>query len=308
MTNEPLAIRAIRPGRGVLETSELCGTVKFAVGCSSSCGSKPRLVYHNCMNITCPTCYHGPIKQQASRIDERMSGLYDAYRDQGTKLGTLKHIMFSPPQEDWPFSRFQDRGQLLMKRLRTILKKYSKNGAFAGTLILHLWRKKHLDGSECERSDRGERCRKKHQWVWGPHVHFIGYGYFEVSGEVHEKTGWVYKNIKPGQERDVHDTAFYLLTHMAVFVGIDGKAIGQTYRYVGLFANCNGGHERVRRTWEVERCEKCDAELHQYAVTYGGKIDFEVDLGASCVPVDVVRWYVRKRKPKEIQQRLEGAT
>jgi len=119
-------------------------------------------------------------------------------------------------------------------------------------------------------------------------------------------TGWVYKNIKAGQERDIYDTAYYLLTHMAVFVGEDGKAVGQMYRYVGLFANCNGGHERVSRSWEVEKCEKCEAELHQYPVKYGGQVDFTFDQGTCTHPVDVVRWYIRKRKPKGVQQRLES--
>ncbi|MCX6653037.1 MAG: hypothetical protein NT137_06770 [Methanomassiliicoccales archaeon] len=172
----------------------------------------------------------------------------NAYGRNGVRLGKPKHIVFSPPQEDWPVEKLaMDGGRGLREELYRLLRGYAKDRVYGGAAILHDERRKHLDDTNCDT----RWCRRRHKWVWGPHIHFIGYGFFENSALVYAETGWVYKRIEDDGERDIFGTAKYQLTHAALFVGADGEQVGTAYQFVGTMANCKG----VGRCWRSGRSQ-----------------------------------------------------
>jgi len=193
------------------------------------------------------------------------------------------------------------------------LKRHSKDGVYAGTLVLHPWRKRHEDGTECEMKG----CRLLHIWVWGPHVHYCGHGFFSSSDKFYEQTGWVYKNIKPKESntRSIKDTVGYLLTHCAVFreyrsvevydslnmvkqvTSPSWVTVGQHYRYVGLFSNAKGGHKVLEQGVKTVECNKCECLLHKY-LTDGDDLERDHDLGEYEVPYKKVEYYLNIKRKK----------
>lgn len=291
-------MRYVRSGRGE-PTNELCGTPRMVVSCSSPDpnhrANVARLVFHNCKSLTCPKCYEAGATRGARAIQHRLEGMAGAYRKAGKRLGAKKHIVLSPPQADWPRERLEaDGGRALRRKACQLLKRFAKDGAEGGTVVVHGERKKHLDGSECER----DGCRRRHTWVWGPHIHYLGYGFLEDSSYFYAQTGWIYKRVDEtkDRERSFFATAKYLLTHSASFVGADGRRVGQGYHHVGWMANCKGGARVVSRTWETGKCA-CGRELHDYGVVWEGmtpteKPNFTEDQGEHQVLVEVREWYL----------------
>lgn len=162
-----------------------------------------------------------------------------------------------------------------------------KDGFFAGVVILHLERKKHLDGSECERG----KCSAPHKWVWGPHFHFVGYGFIMNSEHFYNLTGWMYKQIVDYRQRSFFATVRYQLSHSAHFVDSMGHELGQCYRYVGAFGNRFGGKLVVSRTKELSECPSCGAPFHDYGfqLDADGRPTEEADLEYDRGPVMVTR-------------------
>jgi len=281
----------VLPGQGV-QTSSLCGTVQFAIACPNH-DYKPGLRYHNCHKVTCPVCYHWAVNQQTKRIEERLRGLDEAYRLAGIQTGRWKHIVASFNPAKWTeVMILKDNGKSFKKACRKVMKKNAKNGFWGGVEIFHPYRKKHDDGTECE----DENCKKHHVWVWGPHCHYITKGFFAPSEDIYQDTGMLFKNIKPGQSRDVGATAYYLLTHSAVFVEsaqiIDStshieipgteqtRTQGLGYCYVGEFATNKGAVFTNGTDIQTVPCPKCGTELHRYDYDHTGeKPDYDQDQG-----------------------------
>jgi hypothetical protein len=188
----------------------------------------------------------------------------------------------------------KDAGRALRRKACQLLKRFAKDGAEGGTIIIHGERKKHLDGTECER----DKCHKKHVWVWGPHIHYIGYGFLENSDYFHAQTGWIYKRVDDtkDRERDFQSTAFYLLTHSANFVDEFGQRHGIGYHHVGWMANCKGGKRIIENRLETAKCS-CGLDLHTYGLVWDGLTptetpDFEHDRGPQVIRIKVIDWYV----------------
>lgn len=302
LTGTDTVYKVTFPGHGDVSRPLICGKVTGWSSCPNKCGPPVPLNY-SCKNILCPVCYHEAVHQMAKRIEDRIIGMGNAYRDGGTVLGTVKQIVWSVNPDLYPISYFEgDRGKRFRNECIRVMRQYSRDGVFGGTMITHLYRKKHLDGSECGR----KKCGKKHSWEYGPHIHYIGYGYFVNSDIVHDRTGWVYKNIKPGQKRDVFDTAYYLLTHSAIFTDTvlngDVMTIGMSYTWVGQLAYSKGGRKEITKEYEVQKCPVCGDSIHKYQMDLSGKIDYDYDMGEMVRKNEVMRWYVNLTKRKRTYQ------
>jgi len=268
------------PGQGQ-KTNQFCGQVNFAIACPSK-DIEPVLRYHNCHKVTCPICYHWAVNQQTKRIEQRLRGLDECYRLDRVITGRWKHIVVSDNPTKWtPAMLLSDNGKKFKKKCRATLSKNAKNGFWGGVEILHAYRKKHEDGSECDDDD----CHLPHVWVWGPHCHYITKGFFVQSDYIHQITGMVIKNIKPGQSRDIGATAYYLLTHSAVFmhqenqvdhtanIEIEGELVqsvdGLGYSYVGAFSTNKGAVIVDQVITEEVPCPKCGSILQRYDTDQG---------------------------------------
>ena len=71
---------------------------------------------------------------------------------------------------------------------------------------------------------------------------------------------------RDGQDRNVRETAFYLLTHSGIWVDELGKQIGQAYVYFGEYSTNAGGRIKVGTVDEVQPCEKCKSGLVKWQI------------------------------------------
>lgn len=195
----------------------------------------------------------------------------------------------------------KDGGKSAWSSIDNILKESAQGGVYAGVVIMHLERKRHKDGTECGRHG----CTRRHVWIWGPHFHFIGYGFFQRSDDFYQSTdGWVYKRIaEKSGTRDIASTAFYVLTHSASFIKASTGRSAKNYRYVGLFAPSKVKVRRIGTANELCRCS-CQAPLHKFALPIGfneetghfdrlPETDLDMDLGEAYRNVPLYQFEIK---------------
>jgi len=321
----------ILPGHGTAKHN--CGEVLFAVACShEACRHKHgySLRMRNCGRLSCPTCRDNAIARAAARAVERIEGLTKAYEQEGQRLGPISHCQLSTSPDSPLFSpeslSSKEGLNKAYSEARKLLKRYCRG--YGGILILHPWRQIHLDGSECGRHD----CKKSHTWSWSPHFHYLGVGWWIKSDEFYRLTGWTYSKFGYGvkkrrdvneRQRSLYNTLQYQLSHCGVLVEgrhvydpdakipvqgtIELVQVGQVVRYVGLFSNSKGGYHVEKRSYEVQPCPHCKADLHTFDVVQDDKGDWilHCDRGPLMEWVEVKRWYINH---KQRQKRLPTAT
>lgn len=279
------AFTVIRAGNGVPVSDVLrpCGKIYKWKGCKEHWLKTRQPLIHCCNRLPCPVCVDATATKLAREVSNRIRGLSRCYTKKGIEVGKLRHISFSIDPTSITLSEvLSDRGQSLHSRFYRLIRDiascrvhwdgkrcddpncpriHSEDRFWGGWCCLHLWRKKHQDGSECGRKG----CLKAHQWVWGPHFHYLGYGYFEDSVDVAERTGWIYNIMKDKTSRSAFSTAFYQLTHAAVFLDAEGESLGQVGRWIGAFSNSKGGKHKVMYDGvEYELCDTCHMPYHYY--------------------------------------------
>jgi len=302
-------LRYCRSGQGS-QTNPDCGQPKFTIACTAKTDkhrdATKRLVRKSCKSLTCPACYRSGASRAAKSIERRLEGLHGEYLKASRNLGKPKHIVFSPPQNLFTIQNFTtDGGKSAANQLIQLLDDYMRNGAYGGTVITHLERRKHHDGSECDH----ENCHKRHVWAWGPHFHYIGYGYMANSDYFHSATRWIYKRIEDnGQQRDIRSTAFYLLTHSANYIDqATGQRKGQGYRMVGWMHNCKGGKQQVGHDLTSCPCPLCQANLHKFGQVLNQQIlptekpAWDNDQGEYVRSVPVYRWHLNWKTYQQLK-------
>lgn len=264
------------PGHGD-QVSPNCGHVTYAVKCPNNC-DKPILHQSCCHNLTCicHACVKAAIGQKAHSADRRNRSLFQLWKKRGKNLGKLKHVTLSPDNPPDLEDYLADMGESFRRTVIALIREHTRDNVYAGQLVIHPFRFQHEDGSSCE----DDNCQLDHFYIYSPHAHFLGYGYFQRSEIFHKETGWIYKNIKPGQRRSFIQTFSYELSHVGIFMRNEDKVldsltgysekrwkiIGQSYSNIGLFSNANGGvGDRSVEIVDAE-CPKCHSHLLEHAV------------------------------------------
>lgn len=232
--------------------------------------------HKSCFNRKCPTCFESWAWREAKRIAHRLS------RYEGRRHRVI-HCVASVPRNLW----YMDP-EKLRNRARSIAKTAGFEG---GTVVYHPFRRAcHICGAPREPHSRiCPQCgSNQFGWHYSPHFHFLGFGWiFGEKKELEEvqRSGWVFVNF--GVRESVVGTAFYELTHCAVYYGrttrteilrVDGSvSYGVSGRkssvhWIGTMAY------RACRIPEAEReihyCPICHSELIPY-VYRGVDLDLE---------------------------------
>ena len=321
----------ILPGHGTAKNN--CGEVLFAVACGSDACRHEHgysLRMRNCGRLSCPICRDGAIARATKRAVERIEGLTEAYEQEGQRLGPISHCQLSTSPDSPLLSpevlSTKEGLNRAYQEARKLLKRYCRG--YGGILILHPWRQIHLDGSQCGRHD----CRKKHTWVWSPHFHYLGVGWWTKADEFYAATGWTYTKFGYGarkrrdvneRQRSIYKTLCYELSHCGILVegqhiydpdakiSVEGTIelaqVGQVVRYVGLFSNAKGGYRVESKSLEAQPCPHCKADLHNFDVVLDDKGNWQLytDRGPLMEWVEVRVWYINHRQR---QQRLPTAS
>lgn len=222
----------------------------------------------------------------------------------------------------WSRAELEADGCAAMNReLRRILKESFDGQFYPGTIIWHMERKKHFASAPHHRNAYGnwsvcydddchlehevfddwvscedDDCQLEHVWVYGPHVHFDGYGYIEPSPSFHARTGWQYHKIPNTSGRSTFATVGYLLKHSAIFerVDEDGKVHRRrSYSHVSLFSNRYCGFLERSRELKPSICKSCGSPKCKYETDEHDRVDYSHDLGIHNEVVVSGNYYVR---------------
>lgn len=273
-------------------------------GCRHHWAETRTLLVNKCGKLACPVCGLRQARKVARRGTKRLAAIADYYRAvERFAVGGLRHVAFSVRPDKYTRADVEaDAGKALWSDFNRAFKRaaewrehddgsvcdsprcrkthtISRGARLAGgAVMLHLERKRHDDGTECER----RRCKKHHVWIWGPHFHFLGYGWFQDFEAYNARPGgWQYFPIGDGQPRDTYDTLFYQVTHAALFIDQDGRQKGQVLHYVRDFGNASIKQTVEKGTAEPVPCPVCDRPQEYFYVgrTLGEKPDFADAIG-----------------------------
>lgn len=253
------------PGMGE-KTSEYCNKVVGALFCE--CGHLSA-VFHHCNKWECCEDYFYTAERAAGRIEDRLLGCINAYKTIRSRIGRINHVTFSLP----PGS---EEESFVLSTAWEAAKNHAKDIGFLGGLMtFHPYRIhkglhwKIMQALRARPDLKGGLWRGVHEDIlklgsiekylyWSPHFHFLGFfpQTKELSSDFYKRTGWAYKNIDPGKNRNVFTTARYILTHQAI---VPGK---QSYTYFGICSPNKLGKKQSDKTLEHIYCD-CGRQLHK---------------------------------------------
>lgn len=302
------------PGRG--EQGPACGEWRYGVKCSNPLDSLAQMRGHvySCHRPVCPECLYSAAHQKATDIWKNYQGkslvLAAEAKSKHRSIGSKKHIMFSYAPDEFTPEDLLDKGfvRSLNKELDSVMIEAFQDGWFAGFVVFHSHRLQRPDGSfmaedELEKFDSSDNINLREMFegcvpVWGPHWHYVGYGYIMPVDEFSIKyPNWRYKRLKEKKlegsnnlyrERDVLATARYLLTHHSIRmdrlvvpkrIGLTGetttefKQNHQNYRWVGEFRPHKIAKNVLDSMRVVKLCEHCQHEMHIYPMDLDGNVD-----------------------------------
>jgi len=231
-----------------------CGEVSGIKACPEG-DNKPKLLYKRCFRPECPVCYGSWANREASHGVERLEKGERVYYRVGKKTYRVRHIVFSPPQDEALKAMISMDG---FKDLRSeCVRVVKKAGIHGGCVIFHSHREKLIQGVSV--------------WFYSPHFHILGYGYLMNAKDFFDLTGWVYKN--KGVRKTVSGTVFYLLTHAGLGY-VDDKRVFHSVTWFGSFGYSRLVIKSETRRVVYEECEVCGSNLHRYDVDYCKKSDY----------------------------------
>lgn len=277
------------PGNG--ESKERCGEWVHPLSCPNY--GQPTIegkqhdrfvVQHSCHSPDCPICYESWASREAQRASDRIIQALELYRKAGINFGKVKHIVFSPTQDEAKrLIRTREGFRNLKKQA---IKIFKKGGVKAGAVIFHPFRQND------PREDNYNPDMPDMIWYLSPHFHVIGCGYLQKSDEFYNETGWIYNNI--GRRETIKGTIKYTLTHCGIADGF------QALTYFGAFSYNKVVIDEKIKIEEPVKCQVCGEYLHEYALIEKEESlepDWKQDLGVY-YHVVIKRTYKLKGLPK----------
>jgi hypothetical protein len=273
----------LRVGTG-RKGSSRCGEATFTRACSDpNCPTVPRPVPHTCYRYDCPTCYHEAVRRNIKKSAHRIDAFPAEFREEtGLSSGKKKHLVFTFDPKVWTRDRcISDAGRGMFTHLDKMLKVAANNGFYALEAMIHLQRKRHEDGTECHDND----CQRQHIWVWGPHIHAVGYAFLMSTEELHlaypqfRGINLIQVKEQPGQERDSVATLQYLGTHASVFYRQDTrKQASRLIKHLGFTSPHIFKQKLLRNELEASQCD-CGQPIKVYSIKADGMPDRMTDWG-----------------------------
>ena len=233
---------------------ENCNTYRETITCENHKISSLKPIFNHCKKLDCETCFMEASSERARSIASILDGFKTACKDVGIKIGRFIHIVLSPNDiEDGILLNFPK----FLKFRRKITKMMEQSGIFTGVIFTHIWT---FRCKECGKIDHNCRCKEKMLVPRvKPHFHVLGYGYILNTSEFIERyPDWVIVNY--GRRNNAYHTAFYSLTHGAIWRKVNGR-LSKAYSYFGFLQSkkCTPIERIIKYT--KEKCVYCQQPL-----------------------------------------------
>ena len=289
------------------ESKGYCGTIHKVGSCVDFHTESETVSRNSCKDKNCPKCYtlwarrstnHATERLMAyGEIADKMYGL-DQHNLEGERVdgvngyahpGVTKHLVYSPPQE-WGIGKLEtESGIKSMRRKLYSLLEFS--GVRGGSVTLHHLRSTRFADEEFKLARvRGGPYTGKGRWHWlnrsglcsnpdyvyfSPHYHVVGKGFVMDSNEFHEKTGWIYKNIRElYTEEDIGRTLYYILSHATVVPGGEGKRGMDCVTYFGDVSKTRMGRLLEFSEYCEVKCPECGKSVRE-CVGWDQKFEYD---------------------------------
>jgi len=236
-----------------------------------------------CHKYDSPECYHSANERMAKEAADRIEKFkQDWITEFGESPGQLKHVILSPNPTKWRRDRMiSDGGKAFDRQVKKLLDHASRGGFYAFEGLLHLEREKHKDGTDCP----GKDCilpTSDHIWIWGPHIHLVGYAYLMEPAQLHEAfPGWNIKVIpeKEGQQRDAYATLLYQGSHASIiYNATTHRQARKAVKHLGLSSPATYRRKLESVSIEAKKCT-CGQPINVFMPTATFQPDRSLDYG-----------------------------
>ena len=233
--------------KGMGTSYDSCGMF-YSVGCLNH---EPAYVIrkkNNCQRAECPICSDAWLTDSASRLADRIESAKKYHRSRRPI-----HATASLPANEWLEPLTKEGYAKLRRKANRLMKRVGFQG---GVCVFHPYRKKckKCGAGESEYAKICPKCGSNDWgWIYSPHFHYIGYGWIVGVKSMHEKFGWVIKNI--GLRDEVFPVAYYILSHAGIRSG------NHTVSWIGTLSWKNYKREYVSEYERPIECPICGSWL-----------------------------------------------
>jgi len=217
--------------------------------------------------------------------------------------------VFSPPPEKAEMI-LKDK-ESFKKARKDMIRLLKKCGVRGGMLVFHPYRtteEAEVTAKELGYTSAWDMIRElppeeRAQYLKvGPHWHVNVIGFLEKSDEFFEKTGWVYRILRPlKDEKAIEDVVAYEIGHCGLGYEGDEDWNLHTVVWFGCMSYNKVVLEKELIHEEKMICEYCGSPVHLFGCTKDGDIDTGADCG-QYVQKRVVRIYRLNVKPPNLKQ------
>ncbi|MFX0069530.1 MAG: hypothetical protein ACFFAO_00350 [Candidatus Hermodarchaeota archaeon] len=198
---------------------ETCNTIRDKVSCSHHLEKGFKVILNHCSKLDCVACFTYGASERAREIDRVMRDYQRQAKSHGLKIGNIMHVILVP-KKDLTTEIFRDYRQFLKFRRKEIYNKLKECGIFGGYVVTHAWSLRCKNCGEKEQNCKCEGTRL--DWEINVHFHILGFGYLLNTSKFKKKyRDWVV--INAGRRKTAYNTAFYLLTHCAMWRNHKGR-------------------------------------------------------------------------------------
>lgn len=255
-------------------------------------------VLQSCKNPSCPVCHVRYASQTARKLDN----LITAYGESLKGVGTLSHVVLSPPQDLAKDIVGSEQGfNLLIDWVDDILKRM---GFLAGFKFFHPWRQDGEHGIEnaAVTGNSGD----SRNWRFSPHFHVVGFTASNTSlytAENYENTGWVVKDVATDIWEYKVRVIDYVLTHVGIGKPLDPeKPKRKNLRCFRPFGDMTKTEIDCFPSKVDAECPCCEKPLYPIpqALTLG-------EFAEPCTVVKKLMVYGERKEKKMIRERIRSA-
>jgi len=282
-----------------------CGEI-FKILTCPSCDYK-RPIMNTCDRPDCSECWGSWAAKEATRSVERFNGYKQAYKEwRNKRLGNVRHIILSPPQEMARKMVSEPGG--IDKLKKKAIYQAKKHNLYGGSVVYHHYRilKKYKavlkDLAHARKRKLWDLIREDELGIgsWrdyvyiAPHFHMVVFGGKVNGNEFYEETGWILKSKGYiSKNEKLHNAIFYQLSHVAIR---DGK---RALTWFGSLSYNKLSRSEKSINYEIMKCPVCGADLKSEDVKTGNREE-------AIAKVITYRYFINKPPRLKVQTPLEG--
>jgi hypothetical protein len=247
-----------------------CGVPVSVVKCPEYSIEAPQhdraVISEHCKSIRCSVCNAYALQRQVERAMLPHQALDEVLKLAGCMLPD-SHVGVMPSKRMFTRDMVAAEGVApLFKWLSGFFSSYNA-GLLASTSVLHLYRYKHQDGSDCET----RHCTLPHRSEWGPHFHNFGKIFLVPSREIYrDYDGKMIVRKFPDWhgKRDMGATLFYELGHASAVISSRSSRTSQLFRGFGEFSKRRMHRKHIRTDHHPDHCScpGCMRTLMEYDI------------------------------------------